>query len=169
DEARLRRVERGEQADDRIERILLARGELAVLARVCLHVDLVRDPEVGRELLVGAVERRVRDVVPVEDAGGAAVDDPGGAVGMARLEDADAVERGGSERGCCGHMASGLFFRAGPAGPAMDQWWTCHFERSEKSWSRSPGTRSLTAVGMTNGSAVGMTKGTALGVKNVCV
>src|SRR5690606_40833669 len=97
--------------------ILLARGELAVLACVTLHVDLVRDPEVGRELLVGPVERRVRDVVPVEDAGGGAVDDPGGAVGMARLEDADALQwRGGARRCRCDVVHWGLppaTFRAG--------------------------------------------------------
>src|SRR5690606_2758544 len=101
----LRRVQGGQQADDRVEGVLLARRQLAVLACIALHVDLVRDPEVGRELLVGAVERRVGDVVPVEDARGGPVDDPGRTVGMARLEDADAVQPGGSTR--CGNSIHG--------------------------------------------------------------
>src|SRR5690606_22050229 len=103
------------QADDRIVGVLLARGELAVLPGVALHVDLVRDPEVGRELLVGTVERRVRDVVPVEDARGGAVDDAGRTVRMARLEDADAFERRGGERCSRGH-GSLLFSGGGPTG-----------------------------------------------------
>src|SRR5690606_9259800 len=94
---------------------------------------LVRDPEVGRELLVGAVERRIRNVVPVEDAGSGAVDDPGGTVGMPRLEDADALERRGGKRCGGGHGSSLLMVvlpppRAGVAGGGVGGggahvWW----------------------------------------------
>src|SRR5690606_30600543 len=104
-------VQGGQQADDRVEGVLLARRQLAVLARIALHVDLVRDPEVGRELLVGAVERRIGNVVPVEDARGSPVDDPGRTVGMARLEDADAVQPGSGTR--CGNSSHGRFLSAG--------------------------------------------------------
>src|SRR5690606_34297977 len=64
---------------------------------------LVRDPEVGGELLVGPVERRIRNIVPVEDAAGAAIDDPGRTVRMARLEDPDALKRRGGGGCRCGH------------------------------------------------------------------